>query len=80
MSFLLIISCRNHYFLKRLAHFYIHLTAQGQDHRCNLLRHIHACLKVLVYKVLVCFRESGQMYRTYVVASSCTDKVHIQTV
>ena len=46
MVLLLYRNCRNHYLLQRLSHLDVHLAAQGQRHRCNLLCHLHACLEV----------------------------------
>ena len=63
MLLLLSIDGRNHDGLQRLTHLDVHLTAQRQNHRRNLLGHLHAGFKVFVDLRIICHRELVEMDR-----------------
>ena len=58
----LLLGCsRYHDALQRLANLDVHLTTQGQNHRSNLLGHLHTHLQVLVDERFISNGESVQM-------------------
>ena len=76
--FLLFLGSRHHDSLQRLAHLDIHLTAQGKYHRGNLLGHLHASLKILVYQTLVSYGEGIKMYAVLYAAKVLVELVGIE--
>ena len=80
MFALLIVHRRYHNLLQWLAHFYVHLTPQGQYHRRNLLCQAHAGFQFLVDEALVGLGEPCQMDRANVVALCHCYQVKIQLV
>ena len=59
---LYIIYCRNHDLLEWLTHLDVHLAAQCQYHRSNLLGDGHTLLQVGIDSSLISYRELVEMY------------------
>ena len=80
MLFLCFVYHRNHDTLQRLTHLDVHLTAQSQYHRSNILCHLHTGFQFRIDQAFVGYRELGKVYRNHLVASGHANQVHIQTV
>ena len=62
MLLLSLVDSRNHDGLQWLAHLDVNLAAQGQNHRSDLLCHLHASLEILINLCLVGYWELIQVY------------------